>query len=128
MINSKNSSVAALGPDSLWVNGKGKLKITLMTNDEVKDEFKAPEVRAGKVCRNSLVYSFGKLLASVVFENNFQRYTEAGLEIPERFQISHPDLCFAIFQSISYRPISRASVAVLQNSFEAFNEIRPFRN
>ena len=128
VINSKNSSVAALGPDSLWVNGKGKLKITLMTNDEVKDEFKAPEVRAGKVCRNSLVYSFGKLLASVVFENNFQRYTEAGLEIPERFQISHPDLCFAIFQSISYRPISRASVAVLQNSFAAFNEIRPFRN
>ena len=129
VITSKNSSVAALGPDSLWVTDKGKLKIALLTNDEVEDVYKAPEVRAGRVCRNSLVYSFGKLLALAVFGKNFHRYTDGDIpRIPENFQISYSNLSFVIFESICCKPISRPSVRVLQDIYGKFQEIQPFRN
>lgn len=127
-ILSKNTEICSFDDTCLGYLNQN-LKWLIITNQQVKANFKAPEILQGRLHKTSLIYSFGKFLMSIL-KNRFgcptinldcdqDEYDEDQLWLKDYLQV-HPENAVFFEETLNKNKIKRANVErtrVLLNSF-----------
>lgn len=127
ILSSKLVTLLAIHPQSICFTNNNEMKILIHSPFEMDSIWKAKEVRNGRSSQTALMFSYGRLMYSYIFEDKFRQIKMQAPFVPNGYMINNPEI-FKILKGtcLEEKSFKRLKAEEVMSTLEKIDVVNTF--